>query len=98
MCSTQTIVACTVKFDSSRIALKTKVRKKKQKVIIHPNLENRNAYQFAIQSIMDVLKADFSDEKFENKEVKTDPLSSFLPNCEGSCATPETNNEPVIND
>ena len=72
-------------FDASRIALKDKVRKKKQKVIIQEEMENKNAYQYAIQAILDVLQTDFKIEKYKNKEVKPDPLSSFLPNC-GTCS------------
>ena len=75
-------------FDASRIALKTKVRKKKQKVLLREDMQNRNAYQYAIDALYKVLQADFNTEKFVDKKVKTDPLSSFLPNCEGSCATP----------
>jgi nitrate reductase assembly molybdenum cofactor insertion protein NarJ len=75
-------------FDTARMALKTKVRMKKQKVLIQENLENKNAYRYAIESTLDVLKTDFNVLTFENKEIKPDPLSSFLPNCESSCAIP----------
>lgn len=85
-------------FDASRIALKTKVRKKKQKVLIQQDMANRNAYQFAIQSVLQVLQADFEVVKYQEKQVKTDPLSSFLPGCEGSCATPTDKKETVITD
>lgn len=79
-------------FDASRIALKTKVRKKKQKVLLMEGMENKNAYQFAIQATLKVLETEFNVVKYEEKVIKPDPLSSFLPNCEGSC---ETTNEPV---
>ena len=79
-------------FETSRIALKTKVRKKKQKVIIQEDMKNKNAYQFALQATLSVLQADYQVSTYKSQEIKADPLSSFLPNCEGSCAT---TNEPV---
>lgn len=85
-------------FDASRIALKTKVRKKKQKVLINLDMPNRNAYQYAIQSVLEVLQTDFAVVKYQEQQVKTDPLSSFLPNCEGSCATPAETKDTVITD
>ena len=75
-------------FDSARMALKTKVRMKKQKVLLQENMENQNVYRHAIQATLGVLQTDFKVINFEGQEVKADPLSSFLPNCEGSCATP----------
>jgi len=91
-------------FDASRIALKTKVRKKKQKVLLHENMTNKNAYQYAILATLDVLRSDFNIEVYVEKLEKADPLSSFLPSCEGSCATPSdttkksSKQSPVIND
>ncbi len=79
-------------FDTARIALKTKVRKKKQKVIILEDMADKHAYQYAIQAALIVLQTDFKNNKYEKKEIKADPLSSFLPNCEGSCTV---SNEPV---
>ena len=76
-------------FDTARIALKTKVRKKKQKVIIQEDMADKHAYQYAIQATLNVLQSDFKINKYEDKEIKADPLSSFLPNCEGACATSE---------
>jgi len=85
-------------FDASRIALKTKVRKKKQKVLIKQDLQNRNLYQYAIQATLDVLQTDYKVEKYKDKMVKSDPLSSFLPNCDGSCSSTAstTSSSPVI--
>ena len=79
-------------FDTARIALKTKVRKKKQKVIIQEDMQDKHAYQYALMAILDVLQSDFNNKKYEDKEIKADPLSSFLPNCEGACAV---SNEPA---
>lgn len=73
-------------FDLSRIELKTKIMKKKQKVIIQENLEHKNIYQFAIQTVLSVLEKDFEGIKYEGGAVvKPDTLSSFLPSC-GTCS------------
>jgi nitrate reductase assembly molybdenum cofactor insertion protein NarJ len=87
-------------FDASRIALKTKVRKKKQKVLLREDMQNRNAYQFAIDALYKVFQLDFDIEEFVDKMIKPDPLSSFLPNCEGSCSTPtpSAKKEIIIDD
>lgn len=85
-------------FDASRIALKTKVRKKKQKVILREDMQNKNAYQYAIDTLYNVFQSDFQVEKFANKMVESDPLSSFLPNCQGSCVTPKPKKEIIIED
>jgi len=85
-------------FDTARIALKTKIRKRKQKVLIQEDMKHKNAYQYAIQTVLDVLRADFEIEKYQEKQVQADPLSSFLPSCNGGCATPEKITNPVITD
>lgn len=72
-------------FESSRISLKNKLRKKKQKVILLEDMKNKNAYQYAIQSVLSVFYSDFKVVKYQEKEVRPDPLSSFLPNC-GTCS------------
>ncbi|MCB9223159.1 MAG: hypothetical protein H6582_03195 [Crocinitomicaceae bacterium] len=72
-------------FDTARMQLKDKVRKKKQKVVIQENLPNMNIYKFAIEATLSILQLDFEISEFEGKEINADPLSSFLPNCEGSC-------------
>ncbi len=85
-------------FNASRIALKTKVRKKKQKVLLREDMQNRNAYQYAIDALYKVFQTDFKVEQFVYQMVKTDPLNSFLPNCEGACATPTPKKEVIIKD
>ena len=79
-------------FDSSRIKLKDKVRKKKQKVILQEGIENINLYQFAIEATLGVLKSDFRTSKHVEEVVEPDVVSSFLPNCDGGCGP---TNEPV---
>ena len=83
-------------FDLSRITLKNKVMKKKQKVIILEDLEHKNIYQHAIQATLNVIQSDFKDLTYDDEEVKADLTSSFLPNC-GTCSTEEepAKNEPA---
>lgn len=57
-------------FDESRIALKDKVRKKKQKVVIMEGLENRNIYQFALESIREVLAVDFKGVEYHDPIIQ----------------------------
>lgn len=76
-------------FESARIELKTKVRKKKQKVLIQEDLKDKNAYQYALMALLEVCLSDFKVTTFEEKKIKPDPLSSFLPNCEGACSPSE---------
>ena len=73
-------------FDSARMVRKTKMMKKKQKVIIQENMEHKNIYQFAIQATLKVIQADFKDLHFADLDVKPDLSNSFLPNC-GTCSS-----------
>jgi len=85
-------------FEASRIALKTKVRRKKQKVLIQEDMKNKNAYLFAISATLEVMREEFNIAKFVDNSVKADPLSSLVPNCESSCATPTKTDKAVITD
>jgi nitrate reductase assembly molybdenum cofactor insertion protein NarJ len=76
-------------FDSSRIELKAKVMKKKQKVIILEDLPNKNIYQYAIQAALEVLEADFGHLKYDDPEIKPDLTGKFLSDC-GSCSVSHT--------
>lgn len=78
-------------FDISRISLKQKVMKKKQKVIILEDMKNKNIYQHAIQATLDVIQSDFKDINYNDVEVVRDLTSEFLPSC-GTCST---DNEPA---
>lgn len=73
-------------FDVSRIALKTKVMKKKQKVIILEDMEHKNIFQYAIQATKDVIEQDFKHSSYEVPEIKVDLASKFLSDC-GTCST-----------
>ncbi len=70
-------------FQQSRMDLKNKVMKKKQKVIIMEDIVDGNIYQNAIQALLFVLKTDFEGVEYGVK-VAEPSLSNFLPNC-GTC-------------
>lgn len=70
-------------FQQSRMDLKIKVIKKKQKAIIMEDIVDGNIYQNAIQALLFVLKNDFEGIEY-GKKVAEPSLSNFLPNC-GTC-------------
>lgn len=75
----------TQEFDEARIALKDKVRQKKQKVMIMQNMANRNIYQYALDTIYSVVMEDFEDKYTDvvfQPTLGVDALSC------GSCGTP----------
>ena len=55
-----------------------------QKVNTHL-LENKNIYQYAIQSTLEVIEELTKNSKYTVQEVKPDLASAFLPNC-GTCS------------
>jgi nitrate reductase assembly molybdenum cofactor insertion protein NarJ len=74
-------------FDESRIQLKDKVRKKKQKVIIMEDLQNRNIYQFALEAMYSVVEKDFQDATKDPEIVPTIGVDAL--NCSSGCSTPQ---------
>jgi nitrate reductase assembly molybdenum cofactor insertion protein NarJ len=70
-------------FQQSKMELKAKVMKKKQKAIIMEDIVDGNIYQNAIQSLLFVLKNDFEGVEYGEK-IAEPSLSNFLPNC-GTC-------------
>lgn len=73
-------------FDDARVALKDKVRRKKQKVILMEGLENKNIYQFALQSLYKVINADFKDDKY-NDPVIVPTIGIDALSCNSGCST-----------
>ncbi len=71
-------------FHQSRMELKAKVMKKKQKAIIMEDIVDGNIYQNAIQALLFVLKTDFEGIEYDDK-IAEPSLSNFLPNC-GTCS------------
>ncbi len=75
-------------FDSARMELKTKVRKKKEKVILLENLEGGNIYQHAIKALLAVLKEDFKGTEYQDPTIIPGLRGDVL-SCGSSCSTPE---------
>jgi len=76
-------------FEASRMELKTKVRRKKQKVLIQENIEHKNIYQYAINTTLKVIEIDFKHVVNQAQEIKPDIAGSFLPNC-NTCSVEHT--------
>ena len=74
-------------FDSARMELKDKVRKKKQKVILMEDMENKNIFQFAINSLALVVKEDFKNTHYNDPVIVPTLGGNFLKSCTTSCAT-----------
>ena len=77
----------TQEFDEARIALKDKVRKKKQKVVIMQGLENRNIYQYALEAMQLVVESDFQKDNKDPEIVPTLGVDAL--NCDSGCSTPQ---------
>jgi nitrate reductase assembly molybdenum cofactor insertion protein NarJ len=73
-------------FSDARIALKDKVRKKKQKVILMEDLQNKNIYVNALNSILEVLKKDFSTVEYNDPEIVPTLGGNVLGQCGTSCS------------
>lgn len=74
-------------FDSARMALKDKVRKKKQKVILMEDMENKNIFRYAIQALLYVVREDFKNIKYNDPVIVPTLGGNFLKSCNTSCST-----------
>lgn len=75
-------------FEQSRMELKDKVRKKKQKVILMEDMENKNIYQYAIQGLLKVVQEDFKHIHFDDPVIVPTIGGNFLKSCStSSCGT-----------
>ncbi len=72
-------------FDDARIALKDKVRKKKQKVIIMEDLVEKNIFQYTLLALKKVVDLDFQEEKY-NDPVIVPTLGIDALNCNSGCS------------
>lgn len=83
-------------FDGSRMALKDKVRMKKQRVIIMQDAKNTNVYEYAIQALHEVINCDFPEVKKDDPIITPTPGGNFLKNCSPTgCATSSVINKKV---
>lgn len=78
-------------FDEARMALKDKVRKKKQKVILVEDMKNKNIYQHALQTISMIVKNAFNEDNY-NDAVIVPTLGVDVLSCNTGCSTKQ---EPV---
>jgi hypothetical protein len=67
--------------------LKDKVRKKKQKVILMEDMQNKNIFQYAIQSLLYVVKEDFKSIVYNDPEIVPTLGGNFLKSCNTGCST-----------
>ena len=74
-------------FDTARMELKDKVRKKKQKVILMEDMQNKNIFQYAIQSLLYVVKEDFKSIVYNDPEIVPTLGGNFLKSCSTGCST-----------
>lgn len=75
-------------FDLARMELKDKVRKKKQKVILLEDLSNKNIYQYAIQGLLNLVKVDYPENKFNDPKIVPTLGGNFIKDCSsGSCSS-----------
>lgn len=78
-------------FEQARMELKDKVRKKKQKVILMEDMENKHIYKFAIQAALDVMKENFKGISYGDSVIKPTLGGNFLKSCGTGCSTtPQT--------
>lgn len=76
-------------FDAARLEMKDRILKKKHKVLIQEDIQNRNIYNHALKALVLVLEKDFAGINYEPTQVRPEIGGvNFLANCD-SCATPE---------
>lgn len=71
-------------FDMARMALKDKVRFKKQKVLLSVDEKNRNIYQHAIYAVLKVIQQDFQGAWYNDPIIKPTPGNFCDTGCETS--------------
>lgn len=76
-------------FQASRMAIREKVMKKKQKVVLLKNIEEGNIFQNAIQALLEVVKEDFKGIDYHDEKLHPS-LDNVIPNCGTGCSTAES--------
>lgn len=84
-------------FEESRMKLKDKVRRKKQKVVIMEDVKQKNIYQHAIETLIHVVEKDFGHVQHDDPAIVPTlggHVGTILSgNCDTSCASPVTTPE-----
>ena len=78
-------------FDMARIALRQKIYKKKEKVVLDKDAEMGNVYGAAITVLHQILQDDFKGISFTDDDFQPEYGRNFLVNC-GTCST----HEPLV--
>jgi hypothetical protein len=82
----------TKEFDQARIALRQKINKKKERVVLDKDENIGNVYGVTIRILHQILQRDFAEVKFEDDSFQPEYGRNFLTNC-GTCST--THAEPI---
>lgn len=72
-------------FVQARMELKDQVRRKKQKVVIMEDMQNKSIYQYAIQALLEVVREDFKEIQFNDPIIKPTIGGNFLKSCSTGC-------------
>lgn len=76
-----------IEFKASRMEIRNKVIKKKQKTIILEDIKEGNIFQNALQALLTVINQDFQGLSYHDEGLQPS-LSNVIPNC-GTCSTTE---------
>lgn len=83
----------TKEFDMARIALRQKIYKKKERVVLDKDMELGNIYGVPMQILFEILQGDFAGISFNTNDFVPEYGRNLLLNC-GSCST-HTNQSPT---
>lgn len=78
-------------FDMARIALRQKIYKKKEKVVLDKDEAMGNVYGGVIETLYQILQSDFKGITYNNNDFEPEYGRNFLVNC-GTCST----HEPLV--
>ena len=82
----------TKEFVQARIALRQKINKKKERVVLDKDDNIGNIYGVPIRVLHQILLCDFAEVKFDDNAFQPEYGRNFLTNC-GTCST--THAEPI---
>jgi hypothetical protein len=82
----------TKEFDQARIALRQKINKKKERVVLDKDENIGSIYSITIPNLHKFLRHDFAAVKFDDDVFQPEYGRNFLTNC-GTCST--THAEPI---
>jgi nitrate reductase assembly molybdenum cofactor insertion protein NarJ len=86
----------TKEFDQARIALRQKINKKKERVVLDKDENIGSIYSIPIQTLYNILRHDFAAVKFDDDVFQPEYGRNFLTNC-GTCSTSHAEPIPTLN-